>query len=336
MSLFEGLAAALLQGLAMEHSASLRSLEASGRPSGTGRPSLPAPRNEKRATPAGGGPEEPSADTAVANPSFENLVNAGAPAQALPQAQTEKPETELRGESGQGVPVVPVVPLLALPATVQAADALPVQGGVLETKPGKLAGDAGALVADPALSLPNMDSQAETSLRGMELSVTRPAAARDVPEAKPQAAAPERPHLPMPREERAADILQQLRINLNASTRSAVIQLSPPELGLVTVQIKMEEDKLRTLVRAERPETLEALARHLPELRNTLQQQGLQTNDIQLELGLGNRDQAREESFAQASRRRPRGESLAGITAGEEALLARILAPRTDGVDLYA
>jgi flagellar hook-length control protein FliK len=98
----------------------------------------------------------------------------------------------------------------------------------------------------------------------------------------------------------------------------------------------MEEDKLRTLVRAERPETLEALARHLPELRNTLQQQGLQTNDIQLELGLGNRDQAREESFAQASRRRPRGESLAGITAGEEALLARILAPRTDGVDLYA
>ncbi|MEY2785080.1 MAG: Flagellar hook-length control protein FliK [Planctomycetota bacterium] len=280
---------------------------------------------------------EPSADTAVGHPSFELLVSVGAQASALPQ--TDEQATELPGEPGAGlgaVPSVPIVPLLTLPSTVPTPEASALQGAALGLDSGAALAEAIELAAEPGAGLPNMDPQSESGLRGMELSVTRPAAARDVPEAKPQAAAPERPHLPMPREERAADILQQLRINLNASTRSAVIQLSPPELGLVTVQIKMEEDKLRTLVRAERPETLEALARHLPELRNTLQQQGLQTNDIQLELGLGNRDQAREESFAQASRRRPRGESLAGITAGEEALLARILAPRTDGVDLYA
>jgi len=107
-------------------------------------------------------------------------------------------------------------------------------------------------------------------------------------------------------------------------------------LGMLTLKTKMEEEKLRTLLRWVRPKTLELFAGHLPELRNTLRHQGLQTNDIKLDLGLGNRNQAREKSSAQASRRRPRGESLAGITAGEEALLARILAPRTDGVDLYA
>jgi hypothetical protein len=258
-------------------------------------------------------------------------VNAGATLPATPEV--EESTAEQVGELVEGVPVLPSLPL---PTSAPSPEVVVQAGAALPVEPGDALAPAIELLAEPGLGLPNADAHAETGLRALEFTTTRPAAGREGLESKAQAPAPERPSLPLPREERAADILQQLRINLNASTRSAVIQLSPPELGLVTIQIKMEEDKLRTLVRAERPETLDALARHLPELRNTLQQQGLQTNDIQLELGLGNRDRAREEAFAQASRRRPRGESLTGITAGEEALLTRILAPQTDGVDLYA
>jgi flagellar hook-length control protein FliK len=125
-------------------------------------------------------------------------------------------------------------------------------------------------------------------------------------------------------------------VHLQANTRSAVIQLSPPELGMLMIQIRMEEDKLRAVVRAERPEALEALNRHLPELRATLQQQGLQANDIHLELGLGSREQAREEALLQAQSQGSRRDARSGSASTQSALLARILSPRIGGVDLYA
>lgn len=257
------------------------------------------------------------------------LTSALASAQTVAEAKLPSETTEEEAE----ITPQPLVPLLALPTTTPPVAApQPATGQGASVGSAELADPVGEL----ALALPGAEAKPEQALRGLETQSAKQDKLLEGAAPKSEASTPPRPNLPLPREERAADILQQMRVNLNASSRSAVIQLSPPELGLVTIQIKMEEDKLRTLVRAERPETLDALARHLPELRATLQQQGLQTNDIQLELGLGSRDQAREEAFAQSTRRRPRASSMSEISAGEEALLARILAPQTDGIDLYA
>lgn len=355
----------------MEHSASLRSLEASGRPSGTGRPSLPPPRNDFSPSLQGEGTPAPSVAPAEPNSVFDLLVRAPlvqttlkqgplnlvslnqaplVPTAAIPgvtpapSSETgEEPPFTLDSESELEVllegtwllpapttalplPVAsPVVPLLPSSASAPAQPQL-VPDLVLSLEP-KLVEAELVQTADTALVL---DSQAQ--LRGTELVSPKLERAEFALPEKETVSVPARPE-PAPR---AAEILQQMRVNLNATTRSAVIQLSPPELGWITVQIRMEEDKLRTLVRAERPEALDALTRHLPELRATLQQQGIQVNDIQLELGLGPRGESREDQQQRPSRRAFRHDASRELAASEEALLARVLTPRVGGVDTYA
>ncbi len=371
----------------MEHSASLRSLEASGRPSGTGRPSLSAPRNENQTTPPGEGSEAASKDTTA----FDSLVRNQSRRRTQRQAQgkesqptqepansTAAPRRETSSKvDGSGAATVsdeasesgmtanpsldllvpgqlPLAsqnspsaagasavephaqqsqPLLALPQTTELADAASSPTGEVEAPFEPLVDPE---LADPLLAAKVDAQQVEASGRGLEALSAKAEKAPETSAARTEAGTQPQPEHPTPKQERAADILQQMRVHLQANTRSAVIQLSPPELGMLMIQIRMEEDKLRAVVRAERPEALEALNRHLPELRATLQQQGLQANDIHLELGLGSREQAREEALLQAQSQGSRRDARSGSAATQSALLARILAPRIGGVDLYA
>lgn len=258
------------------------------------------------------------------------------PVQAQPQ-EVVPPQLPLPEQAESEVSMEAAPLMLALPAAPApqplVADAKSLISAAVHADTDAVQ-DAGAETLLLATAPDAQPGQTQTGLES--IGALRPDKTLEAPAQKSEPTPMPHSPAPAPREERAASILQQMRVQISAGTRSAVIQLSPPELGMVMIQIRMEEEKLRTVVRAERPEALEALSRHLPELRATLQQQGLQANDIHLELGLGNRDQAREEALNFAKQRKGGSAGVAALAAPEQALLARILAPRTDGVDLYA
>lgn len=99
--------------------------------------------------------------------------------------------------------------------------------------------------------------------------------------------------VPVHAQERAHDILNQLRVHVSMGTRDALVQLHPIELGRISIRISTEGGRVRADVRAEKVETLDALQRHLPELRASFAQQGLDAQEFQLSLGFQNG--AREE-----------------------------------------
>jgi flagellar hook-length control protein FliK len=142
-----------------------------------------------------------------------------------------------------------------------------------------------------------------------------------------------------PAAEHAARILQQVRVALVPGMRQATIQLSPPSLGRVEVRIAVNAGRLRAEVRAERPETLQALAGHVPELRAALAVQGIQADQVDLGLGFGAaRDHARGRSRGDGH------EASAGASLSTERIhdgelrhaLARATAAARGGVDMYA
>ncbi len=110
-----------------------------------------------------------------------------------------------------------------------------------------------------------------------------------VTERRPQAveaAAQARPSAERPlTSDRAADVLRQVRVHLTRGMRQATVRLEPAALGRVAIRIALREGRATTEIRAERASTLEALERHLPELRATLEQQGIDAGEFDLGLG---------------------------------------------------
>jgi flagellar hook-length control protein FliK len=135
--------------------------------------------------------------------------------------------------------------------------------------------------------------------------------------------------------QRAADVLRQVRLQLVPELKSAVIQLAPAELGRVSIELEIDKDQVVARVRAEQPEALGALQRHLPELRAALARQGLETQHVEFALGFQDGQRGRETQ--QGSRRSARAANE--IDATDNAVhasvpLARALA--VGGVDTYA
>lgn len=133
--------------------------------------------------------------------------------------------------------------------------------------------------------------------------------------------------------ERAADILRQVRVQLSPHINEAHIQLQPLELGRISIRVSVEEGRMRTVVRAEKQEALDAIQTHLPELRAALRQQGIESQDFQLSLGLDQRSQKNgDDKPARANK-----PSISAIDTNkpEHALLLRATA-NASGIDLYA
>lgn len=170
----------------------------------------------------------------------------------------------------------------------------------------------------------------------LESSAPRAAAApRENPSAQETTrAAPA--HTPAPGEaERAADILRQMRVHFAPQMRSATIQLTPAELGRISIRLHLQDGELRAVVRAEKRETLDALARHVPELRATLEQQGIQARQFELQLGFQQQD-TRQPGEQPAAPNSNGSHEPQSASRPEEARLARALAVRVGGIDTYA
>ena len=90
--------------------------------------------------------------------------------------------------------------------------------------------------------------------------------------------------------ELAASVLRQVRFHLQPGQREASLHLEPAWLGRVSIRLAVRDGRARAELRAERPEALQALERHLPELRAALLERGFGETGLELELGLAGRD----------------------------------------------
>ncbi len=135
--------------------------------------------------------------------------------------------------------------------------------------------------------------------------------------------------------ERADTILRQVRLSLSPALRSATINLQPADLGRVTIRLRVQDDAVSAVLRAESPETLGVLERHVPELRAMLAQQGFEASEF--DLGLAGDDGAAREG---AERETNTACDPQGASQEEEptdlSTLARHVAAAEGGVDYYA
>jgi hypothetical protein len=86
--------------------------------------------------------------------------------------------------------------------------------------------------------------------------------------------------------EQGAEVMRQVRMHLAPGLREATLHLQPAWLGRVTIKIAVRAGRARAELRAERVEALEALERHLPELRAALADRGFEDAELDLRLGL--------------------------------------------------
>lgn len=197
----------------------------------------------------------------------------------------------------------------------------------------------GSAVASIAVGL-----EATTSDSGDLGSVARPdtaiASAPPVTEARAQPTPPTAPEARMtPRlpvdDARAADILRQVRVELSPAIKEAVIQLHPAELGRISIRLTVEDDRFVARVRAEKREALDALERHLPELRAALTRQGVETQQFDLALGFHDERRANDGKSDRAARGRSNtNEEPVGGLAERSPRLRRIAGG--SGIDTYA
>lgn len=147
--------------------------------------------------------------------------------------------------------------------------------------------------------------------------------------------APE-PPVPMHDVERAADILRQVRVHITPRVEEAHIQLHPAELGRMSIQISIEDGRMKTTVRAEKREALDAIEAHLPELRAALRDAGIQSQEFQLSLGLDSR--SRRDGDDRTGSTTANGGRTNGVNETDPTQLLRATAKAVGAgaVDLYA
>jgi hypothetical protein len=135
-----------------------------------------------------------------------------------------------------------------------------------------------------------------------------------------------------------------VRLHLAGGSREATLHLQPAWLGRVSIRVAVRDGRARAEVRAERPEALQALERHLPELRAALAARGFDERGLELDLGLSDEPRQAPGDRALAWSDRPgRGARLAvpAELAGRAPAITEPLrspdATRVDGgVDTYA
>lgn len=277
---------------------------------------------------------EPESSALAANAQDE-LASAAAPVPA-PIAT----HTQTRADAGEGVN--------ALDTHTEAADAIadetpladadePLAVAVAtDERAAELATNDNTHTALPAIDVATTlepRGHAETSaLHGVAIHAGESSTVRAAPlhtaELAPPPAPPADPA-------RAAEILRQVRLQIVPELKSAVIELAPAELGRVSIELEFDSRAVVARVRAEQPEALSALQRHLPELRASLTRQGIETHRFEFALGFQDGQRGREANHG--SRRTPRitttTEATTSVVRGA-APLARAIA--AGGVDTYA
>ncbi|MBL8858735.1 MAG: flagellar hook-length control protein FliK [Planctomycetes bacterium] len=233
----------------------------------------------------------------------------------------------------------PAAPVAQLPTL----DAAPLQTELAAAVVPKIAEAAPTRALTPSIESDAAHKEGESGVAKLGAARAEPSGAQTAAAGPKNEVPVEAPKVETPRApaaahaahdvEKAADILRQLRVQITPQLQEARIQLHPLELGRVSIHIAMEDGRMRTTVRAERVETLNAIQSQLPELRASLRQSGIETQDFQLTLGFESSDRGSE-------RRTPSGRDGGNKSAAETLVTEHTQQLRTalakSGVDLYA
>jgi len=125
-------------------------------------------------------------------------------------------------------------------------------------------------------------------------------------------------------------------VNQAKETGSVTLRLHPEELGQVKVELVMDKDSVRAHLHAQSQQVQEVLERHLPRLRDALEQQGLKID--QLQVSVDSQHHGNRETFQQHEQQRFAGfqkmpASLAGYK-GEPGAAPTTQAPTRQGSGL--
>ncbi len=292
----------------------------------------------------------PSANTTAAQAPLPVAPPPGnpfeAPGSVLPAASELAPDPALPpAQARSDAPQPNASPNPAAPTPEVSADpAFAAASSTLQTGPPAPAPEA----AVPAASTPSALAAS---------SAVEPTGPADL---APRAAAPETSAGTgvdqLARIERAESILNQVRVSITTSARSTVVHLNPSSLGSIEVRMRVERGEVHARILADRPETLNLLERHLPEMRAIVARSGVQPEGLELSMsfgeersgdpqsgtGLGTQDGQREARRGSEQARRdalPNDPSIhEAEIAGDDlrASLARSAAALLDGLDLLA
>lgn len=77
-------------------------------------------------------------------------------------------------------------------------------------------------------------------------------------------------------------VINQLANGRKLETGTVTLKLHPQELGELRMEIRVEQDNIKAHITTQNPQAQEMLDRHLPRLRESLEQQGLRLDQIEI------------------------------------------------------
>ncbi len=96
-------------------------------------------------------------------------------------------------------------------------------------------------------------------------------------------------------------VLGRLQVGVRRESSSISMKLHPEELGEVKLDLLVEKDRVKALIVTQNQQVQEVLERHLPRLREALQQQGLKLESFQVSVDSQQQDNSR--GFSQHEQR---------------------------------
>ena len=99
----------------------------------------------------------------------------------------------------------------------------------------------------------------------------------------------------LPETQLVDQVVRHLAAGNNGETSRMLLRLNPAELGTLRIELTMEGDKLRAQLHAQTQQVQEVLDRHLPQLRDALQMQGLKIDSFRVDVQ-GGHSQARDQA----------------------------------------
>ncbi len=145
---------------------------------------------------------------------------------------------------------------------------------------------------------------------------------------------------PLPPEE-AARLVHQVRVHVAKGLNQATLHLVPASLGRMAIRLSVRGGRVVGSIRVESAETLKTLEKHLPELRATFEQAGLEADGIEIEMGFNEQaGSGREERSVPASFTdyvpHPSTGSATDAADGQDAAPAARPLRSSTGVDTFA
>lgn len=236
-----------------------------------------SPETASLAAASGMAPAMPGADTTAATTGAGDGGNPSSPAAYTPLRARTVAETagganlntashELDSAAG-ALPRQGPETGASVTATAEAAaqDAIALENMAGPAQAGTVANAASAATATPAAATPGL------APAWIMASAATPAAATGLP----QLDAP----LPLQHRDWAAQFSERIAFSVSLGLQAAELRISPEELGPISVRISLDRDEASVMFISVHPQVREVIEQALPQLRDSLQQAGLQLGE---------------------------------------------------------